>query len=360
MSDQNQSYSKKQYVNENVKKCLQAYNKRIEQTTKDYNEMCQEIYTPKHQLRGDIFMCTWNVNEHALDEHCANTIRELQNVSTKIIVLAFQEVEKVRNAFMGRHNNAQADIKKIVESFCPKYQIVKNIEGSNQILVILADPGRVNIQDFDARVTVLNSGFGQKSVTKGALCADITYHDQEKNQYVEICFLAAHLNAHEDTRSLTDKKCFFEQRVMDFSHILYECNAWYSKNHSTVEKFLDFDIIFGGDLNWRMLYDKPERHMHFDKKKFDVEAFVMKNEFGFDENEINFRPTYKVHKENPSLYNYRPDKTPNHHMPSWTDRLLFHSPSKKIKQIDYDILLEYPDIEVSDHLPVCAVYNIMK
>ena len=117
----------------------------------------------------------------------------------------------------------------------------------------------------------------------------------------------------------------------------------------------DYDfVIMSGDFNYRLDIKKDEAYDYMEKN--DPEILWEKDQFtpdikeknNYREGIIKFMPTYK-YKDFSNEFDYS-------RIPGWTDRILYKSKEY------YDIMLcEYssiPEINISDHKPVYAVFKI--
>ncbi|CCH42318.1 Inositol polyphosphate 5-phosphatase OCRL-1 [Wickerhamomyces ciferrii] len=125
-------------------------------------------------------------------------------------------------------------------------------------------------------------------------------------------------------------------------------------------KFIDGDkniIFIGGDLNYRInasneiiqqLLNEKDHKSLLDYDTLTQERDLGRILDGFQEGKINFPPTYKINDSSPNQGEFVTDRKP-----SYTDRILV-SQSKHVELLSY----KSPNINISDHRPVIADYNI--
>ncbi|KAJ6253022.1 inositol 5-phosphatase [Anaeramoeba flamelloides] len=167
-----------------------------------------------------------------------------------------------------------------------------------------------------------------------------------------LCFIGSHLAAHLEK---------LNQRNDDYYSIL----ANLKNGVSTFDIFNQFHhIFFIGDLNYRIdikrdnAWDKvykmiESRQFHslwqadqLNRVRTERIAF-----HGFEEPEPTFTPTYKFLVDKFQTRRYT--KSGNR-IPSWCDRVLVRTlPFSKIKRVKYYCC---PQIESSDHIPVCSTF----
>ena len=367
---------------------------------------CDTVWPPK---RSEILMTTWNVNEHALTETDLKRLFHTKILATqpKIIVVALQEVENVSlNALpetmqdhymymknwvtalkgppqapaggpcpttlkgpLGRGGvhvkNKLGDIDRLtafVQHYGYEVPAHGTVTGANQLLFFAYKSAEVS--ELHLRSTVLRCNRG---MTKGALGISCWYNTHTETPRKQICFISAHLSAHSDMdeNKHPENKKYFLQRVDEMWDILHSCDAWYKDIHSLAdERFLPFNIILEGDLNFRMI--KEGHDLEYD------EGGIVLNNFAFCETHKNFQQSYKVEKANTTeravpgsaaKTDAQYPRPPAHYgikrWSAWTDRITFHNPLESLlhlSQQTYGILdsCEGP----SDHLPVYSTFNL--
>jgi len=176
---------------------------------------------------------------------------------------------------------------------------------------------------------------------KGALAVSLLVYD---NPFLFIC---AHFAAHESET---------EKRNQNYKEIMQQIQIFSGLPVMNSHSF----IFFYGDLNYRIMstyedvkkasmagrYEYLLSHDQLNKEKNLHKVFQ-----GFSEPEIQFPPTYRFDK-NSLIY----DTSAKSRVPSYTDRILFYSKSRKRLQViaysaDMNILL-------SDHRPVIGLFRI--
>ena len=110
-------------------------------------------------------------------------------------------------------------------------------------------------------------------------------------------------------------------------------------------------VIWLGDLNYRIngvigaVTQAIQKNMYevlWDNDQFQIERKIGRVGENFEEGKVCFAPTYKIVK---GYDNY----SANNRIPSWTDRIIFQSKNKILKQMSYD---SNNLLKISDHRPV--------
>lgn len=124
-------------------------------------------------------------------------------------------------------------------------------------------------------------------------------------------------------------------------------------------KIKDHDyILWFGDLNYRISMQNEECRYLVENGAFDEllarDQLCQEREnkgafYKFREGKIRFYPTYKFDK---GTSNY--DSSEKQRVPSWTDRILYMSKYRDLRQLNYNSIM---DIFVSDHKPVFSTFS---
>jgi len=334
---------------------------------------------------SDILVVTWNVNEHALTTHDVEQFfgSKLEGIQPKIFVMALQEVDTPTFNFLSNSlqdgllfckntvrsmgapprlaKNKDTDIQVLTKFFLDHaYTVPKTgtVRDNNQILFVAYKEGVV--KDVHIRSTVLTSNHMR---TKGSLAVSCKFNTTEDDHVKQVCFVSAHLSAHSDVdqnKHPEDKK-YFLRRIDEMYDLLHKCDAWYKRIHSqTDERFLPFNVILEGDLNFRMI--KNRQSLEYD------EGHIVLDSFDFHEMDKEFRQTYRVNKaskeelaqsELDHAHELCYAELGSKRLSAWTDRISFHNPLESttwISQESYGILDQHEG--PSDHLPVFSTFDM--
>ena len=281
-----------------------------------------------------VYCATWNVAGRSslgivTDWLAPGPIEPLPD----IYAIGFQEVNYLENASEWEEN-AKAALNTL---FPHTYRRKKSHIMQGIVLVIFARKCLFHqITDLDASF-VATGVLNMKN--KGAVAIRFNLYE------TSLCFVSCHL-AHGKTS--------YERRNQDFHEICYKMSF---KQKLLIE---DHERIFWfGDLNYRVhtiltqeilkaLLDADRGGELFasdqlNEQKREGKAFV-----GYNEGEITFDPTYKY-----DIGTSRYDTGNHRRPPAWTDRILWKGDS--INQICYQ---SHPNLKISDHKPVSAIFHI--
>uniref|UniRef100_A0A7S3IHA1 Inositol polyphosphate-related phosphatase domain-containing protein n=1 Tax=Strombidium inclinatum TaxID=197538 RepID=A0A7S3IHA1_9SPIT len=122
------------------------------------------------------------------------------------------------------------------------------------------------------------------------------------------------------------------------------------------KKIEHFDaVVWLGDLNYRIQANDifaVRRLMELDKweellknDQLHLEKSIMRVAVGYQEGPIHFAPTFK--------FSAGTQKFNTKREPSWTDRIIFRSKDRLLKQISYD---SNNEVTLSDHRPVFSQF----
>lgn len=183
------------------------------------------------------------------------------------------------------------------------------------------------------------TGFGGVSANKGAVAVRFNYSN------TGICLVASHFAAGQSNTI---------ERHQNYKTI--GKGIKFSKNR----RIKDHDaVIWLGDFNYRInqpietVFDLIEKRNF--AKLFEFDQLNQQMASGesfpyFDEMELKFKPTYK-YDNGTSTY----DTSEKQRIPAWTDRILYLSRKKIIKQHLYNCC---EAVKFSDHRPVYATFTI--
>jgi len=347
-----------------------------------------DLLQPKN---SDILVVTWNVNEHALTTYDVEQFftEKLKSIQPKIFVMALQEVDKPKFNFLSDSvqdsllysknvvrgfgamrsshvppplaKNKDTDIQVLTDFFLQhEYTVAPNgaVKDSNQVLFVAYKQS--NIVDMNIMSTVLTSNYIS---TKGSLAVSCTFNTTWDDNRKQVCFVSAHLSARSDvdqSKHPVDKK-YFQRRIDELYDTLHKCDAWYKGKHNVIDdRFMPFNVILAGDLNFRMIKNRPSQD-------YDEGQLVL-DSFDFHEMQKGFRQTYRVNKasknelgecEYGSAHARSYAELGSKRLSAWTDRISFHNPLNSltwISQESYGILDQHEG--PSDHLPVFSTFDM--
>ena len=326
-----------------INECLDYIDNTQVQRRKIVQDMQQVQCESKHGITtGDIFTATWNLNTKPLTpDVIAACFCHVLDTDPSIIVLACQEVDDLIGMRL-MFPKVDQDIENVRNYFGESFTEHTSFSHSNQFLLVMWNPKRVYTPVIRKKKL-----FNNCLRTKGAMAIVLEYVSHHQPGSNRVCFIAAHLSAHADNRAFKHKPNL-QKRITEMHDLLTECGRWHEHEFPSAappeHPFLPFNIILLGDLNFRMIFDSCETAMD--------EGQVVLKEFGFRENPITFRKTFKVEKHQNTEYNETRTS-------AWTDRIVYHQgdPSGSlITQKTYEILNTSQSI--SDHLPVCSQFDI--
>ncbi|XP_069120497.1 phosphatidylinositol polyphosphate 5-phosphatase type IV-like isoform X2 [Argopecten irradians] len=197
--------------------------------------------------------------------------------------------------------------------------------------------------------------------TKGAVAVSFTFFG------TSFLFINSHFASNRSTHSDSGK---LKERINDFQKINTSLKlpktASGSQSNLQGPATTKFDSVFWfGDLNFRLEKGRhtvedlvhaivKQEHPNFEDLLHGDELaqciYQDKAFQGFTEGRINFKPTYKFDLDSEAY-----DTSPKFRIPSYTDRILYHSKKKNhISCVHYDAVM---NIRVSDHRPVYGVYE---
>ncbi len=208
---------------------------------------------------------------------------------------------------------------------------------------------------IDVKISGANTGIGNVLANKGGIVATVQFRK------TRITFVTAHLAAHEGDS-------YYKMRCDNIRSILREAK--------TFDLFNKFDVstsshhtFFLGDLNFRSRFadDKShEEHVALAKELIEsqdlptlyaldeLQQGLQKHDFlvGFNSLPCLFQPTFKVERQPGFAYK-------GQRVPSWTDRILFHSSAnleENLRALSYEACSDYIN---SDHKPIRGAFSLI-
>ncbi|XP_065056626.1 phosphatidylinositol 3,4,5-trisphosphate 5-phosphatase 2A-like isoform X1 [Rhopilema esculentum] len=217
-------------------------------------------------------------------------------------------------------------------------------------LVVFVKPahaGKVNM----VKQSVVKTGLANALGNKGAVGISFYFGS------TSFCFVNAHMQARVERVA---------KRNRNFHDILQSLNLGQQGVFDISNHF--HHLFWFGDLNYRVQsleivkviklvmvndLDTLLKHDQLLQEKAAGNAF-----FGFDEEKITFRPTYRFKAGSHNMYIWLKKKPGANvtNVPSWPDRILWKTfPEVFIQNIAYG---STEDIETSDHAPVFAAFDV--
>jgi len=292
------------------------------------------------------YFLTWNVvttqplaNEHLL---------KLCNTQADFIAVGLQEVKSQPQNLVVDALNEDSWTNALRDTLAPHgFVKIHTIRLVGIILSLFSKREHItSIRNIETSYT--RTGLGGLWGNKGAVSIRFNFKGSS------ICLVNCHLTPHDN---------MITNRIADYNTIIKSQSFQKEKIHS----ILDHDMIFWfGDLNFRLdtkpnftaqqIVDLVSRNNLQSLLQYDELYQVRTNRDAFEdfaECEIKFNPTYKFipHSTN---YDFK-------RRPAWTDRVLYRtfnnskSSDHLVKCKSYE---SYSNVEVSDHKPVSAHFDI--
>ncbi|KAG8835086.1 hypothetical protein FRC18_001059 [Serendipita sp. 400] len=215
----------------------------------------------------------------------------------------------------------------------------------------------------DQAITTVKCGLNRMYGNKGAIVARFTVDD------TSFCFLNCHLAAGQhqrvarnmDLAAILEEKAVFPTCSLDHVNESGEVNAYVGGGDGSM--ILDHEICFlNGDLNYRIdqrrdavinhvQADRLDHLLQYDQLLHEMQTNPSFRLQTFNEPPITFAPTYKYDRHTDDY-----DTSEKKRVPAWCDRILYRSRDpNRVRPLWYG---RY-EPDVSDHRPVCGVYDVM-
>lgn len=282
-----------------------------------------------------LFLSTYNLASKSIER---NDLRFVPK-NFDIYILGFQEVAPFIPVICGKNHSELTSV--LVDYFGTDYAILSNMTMLGLKLFIAVKKELEHVCTLLKEYTIPTGADGVYG-NKGALAATLQVN------VTNMLFINAHFTAH-------TKK--YLERNQNYATIMNGIQNICKRDPFDYHSF----IFLMGDLNYRIdgSYEKIVKLsvggriselLENDQLSRERKALRVFN--GFHEERIMFPPTYKFDKKS-FVY----DTSKKKRVPSYTDRILIYSKSKKsIKIHSYDADM---DILVSDHRPVHLKCNII-
>ncbi|XP_070165957.1 type II inositol 1,4,5-trisphosphate 5-phosphatase isoform X4 [Polyergus mexicanus] len=306
-----------------------------------YQMACKEDdYTYSKTFR--ILTCTWNVNGQPPNGIKLDQWLSTDELPPDIYAIGFQELDLSKEAFLFHETPREEEWRQvIVDSLHPGgvYTQVALVRLVGIMLLVYALEIHMPFIENVSTDTV-GTGIMGKLGNKGGVAVSCCIHN------TSLCFVNAHLAAHCEE---------FERRNQDYADI---CARLSFTKYVPPKNFKDHDQIYWlGDLNYRITdMDAAVAKQYISEGNYNpvlaLDQLGQQRKAGrvfqgFQEAEINFKPTYKY---DPGTDNW--DSSEKCRAPAWCDRVLWKG--DMIKSISYK---SYPELKISDHKPVSASFD---
>uniref|UniRef100_A0A1I8GZY7 IPPc domain-containing protein n=1 Tax=Macrostomum lignano TaxID=282301 RepID=A0A1I8GZY7_9PLAT len=322
-----------------------------------------------------VFCGTWNVNNQFSEAEDLTKWLQCADSAPDIYALGFQELDmSTRNylsTYCSERQTRWCELCRKAFANSKDYKVLKTVKLFSTLLMVAVKKDLIS-EVRNLKCGAQATGLMGFMANKGGTAVRFQLHD------TLLTFVNCHLAAGEEK---------LERRYEDYKDILVKLKLFktqpgdgYSTGQQQGEsgefEFLASDsehhaMFWFGDLNFRLVRierDEVERlvnHGKFDrlldfhdelnlvrqlKKKPEPQWSRYADMFeGFQEEKINFKPSYKFEVGGNQ---YAVEKS---RIPSWCDRVLFHSASVPCKVIKYDCFLSN---QMSDHKPVACVLQV--
>lgn len=219
------------------------------------------------------------------------------------------------------------------------YQLLWSIQLGGILAIIFVKKKNLHMIKH-IQCNVKKTGLGGMAANKGGIGISLLYAN------TSFCFIVSHLAAgiENNEQRQTDYKTLYKSLVFkgnrmilghDISFWMGDFNFRIDMNNETVR-----DLIQEGNYTTLLEHDQLSKVMN-QNKSFQF----------FQEMDINFPPTYKFDK---GTDNY--DTSEKHRIPAWTDRIVVAHKGNQLKQLGYNWA---PEIKLSDHKPVYAIFKVL-
>nr|XP_039261080.1 inositol polyphosphate 5-phosphatase OCRL-like [Styela clava] len=331
-----------------------------EQIMQTCMEKRQEEYTIRKPFK--IFVGTWNVNGQNPPYEVTDWLStdDLVRDPPDIYFIGFQELDLSKEAYVftesWREDNWIVAVSRSLPHVNVKYHMVKSIRLVGMLLLVFVKTMHV-LSIRDVTCHQVGTGLLGRMGNKGGVAIRMDLHNSS------ICAVNSHLAAHLE-------QC--QRRNEDFRDI---CSRLQFNINGQIMPMSVFqhDVVFWlGDLNYRIqdlsseyvkeLIDERGYKLLKEKDQLNIERGDHRVFQGFNEGEINFRPTYKY---NPGTDEW--DTSEKCRTPAWCDRVLWRESVLSLRtganakpQSSVDLLKyqQHMKLKLSDHKPVSALFQI--
>lgn len=286
-----------------------------------------------------IFVGTWNVNGQAPTIPLSAWL-SCDTDPPDVYAIGFQELDLSKETFLFNDTPREEEWQKAVASYLhpgAKYRQVALIRLVGMLLIVHV---RNEMYSFVRNVSVdtVGTGIMGKMGNKGGVGVRLKLHD------TTLCFVNSHLAAHTEE---------VERRNQDYQEICSRMN--FKKPPQSIK---DHDQVYWlGDLNYRIT-ELTAKQVKDHLARGNIEAVLPVDQLvqqhikgrvlsGYTEGDITFRPTYKY---DPNTDHF--DTSEKARAPAWCDRVLW-----KGHGITQKTYRSHPDLRISDHKPVSAVFR---
>ncbi|CAG8436067.1 751_t:CDS:2 [Ambispora gerdemannii] len=377
----------------------------------------------------EILVGTYNINQQLINQPLKDWLFSLNNDSSSTIIdkpdilaIGFQEFSPYPYAFLNRNTTRLQDYAELIEQAIIECthesytQIVEECMVGLSLFVYVRDS---TVVKHVKQVKTEKAGVGPFWMgNKGAVAAFLELgsprEDSDDKRGVSLCFVCAHLAAHNHNVHLRNthfrrvcERLLFpkgnEDQELSSTTSTKETDSEINrKNHYNI---YDSDyLFFFGDLNYRISLEHPthppitlvslvntlrerqhHRLSHYDQ--LSIARTTGSTLHGFEEGQLSFAPTYKFHTGS-NEYNTEL------RIPGWCDRILYfwHRENNEVKATRSNAVVEdyitpaegststglkgstalkenrsliklenyisHPQYTLSDHKPVSALFTV--
>ncbi|XP_077277319.1 oculocerebrorenal syndrome of Lowe isoform X5 [Temnothorax americanus] len=319
-----------------------------------YQMACKEDdYTYSKTFR--ILTCTWNVNGQPPNGIKLDQWLSIDKMPPDIYAIGFQELDLSKEAFLFHETPREEEWRQIiVNSLHPGgiYTQVALVRLVGIMLLVYALEAHV---PFIENVCTDTVGTG--------IMGKLPHIVRNLNDATRIMLIfvrdyllqnMCHLKV---SRIMSPRNCADHFPLRPYEHALWPyAHAQWPHAHAKVREF-ETQIYWLGDLNYRIT----------DMDAATAKQYILEGNYGpvlaldqlghqrkagrvfqgFQEAEIDFKPTYKY---DPGTDNW--DSSEKCRAPAWCDRVLWKG--DMIKSVGYK---SYPELKISDHKPVSASFD---
>eukprot|EP00759_Apiculatamorpha_spiralis_P022534 PhF_6_TR26668/c0_g1_i3/m.38739/K15909/SHIP2, INPPL1; phosphatidylinositol-3,4,5-trisphosphate 5-phosphatase 2 len=297
-----------------------------------------------HQATGTfrVLIGSWNVgNKEPLSTN-DNNMTWLKYPECDLIIAASQECIKKERWLEWLADSISSEFTLIHHSACWDIHVVAYCRKTSL--------HRVSFIEAHTEAT----GIGHVLGNKGGVC--ITMKVDDSTMAFFGCHLAAHLEK-------------IEQRNSDFSEVLGEISSSLSPTSKDITNAVHH-VFWCGDLNYRIEGELERVIQMSDSGRFEelykmdqLRKEIEKGNvfFGFEDTLPYFPPTYKYKVVHGRPLPKREYDAGLGRIPSWCDRVLYHSICRSEDSLDTATLCHFgccDEMQTSDHSPVHAVFDV--
>ncbi|XP_044731936.1 inositol polyphosphate 5-phosphatase OCRL isoform X2 [Chrysoperla carnea] len=301
--------------------------------------MKENDYT--HLQDISVLVATWNVNGQPPVNVSLRPWLAADATPPDVYAIGFQELDLSKETFIFNETRREEEWREaVVNSLHPgaRYRQVALVRLVGMMLIVFV---RYELFSYVSNVATdtVGTGIMGKMGNKGGVGIRLDLHN------TSLCFVNSHLAAHTEE---------VERRNQDY-HDIYARMSFVRPKPHTIR---DHDQIYWlGDLNYRIT-ELSAREVKERLSRGEMDSVLIADQLnqqhtqgkvltGYTEGRITFQPTYKY---DPGTDHY--DTSEKARAPAWCDRILW-----KGKGIEQNAYRSHPELRISDHKPVSAVFT---